>query len=181
MRVIGGEAKGRRLLTPPGRTTRPFTDRLRESLFSALGERVVGARVLDLYAGSGSIGLEALSRGARSAVFIESNRSALQALRRNIEAVGLGGKVIGGSVERHLDHRSELFDLVFVDPPYPMPDEDVARVLEAVAGLLTDDGVVIVHRRRGARLLTGAAILSETWHRRYGDAEVWWLQKEQET
>jgi 16S rRNA (guanine966-N2)-methyltransferase len=179
MRVIGGEAKGRRLLTPSGRATRPFTDRLRESVFSALGDRVVGATVLDLYAGSGSIGLEALSRGARSAVFIESNRAALQALRRNVDAVGLGGKIIAGAVERHIDHRSELFDLVFVDPPYPMSDDDVAGILEAVAGLLTERGIVVVHRRKGATLLTGAAMLTETWHRRYGDAEVWWLQKEQ--
>lgn len=179
MRVIGGAAKGRRLQTPTGRATRPFTDRLRESLFSALGDRVTGARVLDLYAGTGSIGLEALSRGAESAIFIESNRAALQCLRRNVEAVGLGGRIIAGAVERHIDHRSELFDLVFIDPPYPMSDEDVGRVIEAVADLLTEDGIVVVHRRRGARLLTGSAMLSETWHRRYGDAEVWWLQKEQ--
>lgn len=179
MRVIGGVAKGRRLLTPPGRSTRPFTDRLRESLFSALGSRVRDARVLDLYAGTGSIGLEALSRGAASAVFIESNRAALQCLRRNVAAVGLGGRVIAGAVERHVDHRSELFDLVFLDPPYPMSDEDVGRVIEAVADLLTDDGLVVVHRRRGSQLVVGSAMLSETWHRRYGDAEVWWLQKEQ--
>lgn len=181
MRVIGGRAKGRRLATPAGKATRPFTDRLRESLFSALGDRVVGARVLDCYAGTGSIGLEALSRGAESAVFIESNRSALQALQKNVEAVGLGGKVVAGAVERHLDHRSELYDMIFLDPPYPMSDEDVGRVVEAASALLTTDGIVVIHRRRGATMLTGSAMLSSIWHRRYGDAEVWWLQKEQET
>ena len=181
MRVIGGVAKGRRLSTPAGKGTRPFTDRLRESLFSSLGDRVIGARVLDCYAGTGSIGLEALSRGAASAVFIESNRSALHALRRNIEAVGLGGKVIAGAVERQLDHRSELFDIIFLDPPYPVSDEDVGRVIAMAASLLTDDGVIVVHRRRGAEMMTGGAMLSSIWHRRYGDAEVWWLQKEQKT
>jgi 16S rRNA (guanine966-N2)-methyltransferase len=181
MRVIGGEAKGRRLYSPAGKATRPFTDRLRESLFSALGERVAGSRVLDLFAGTGSIGLEALSRGAESAVFVESNRAALQALRRNVDAVGLGGEVVAGAVEQHLDHLAGPFDLVFLDPPYPMSDEAVGQILERTFRVLTDDGVVVVHRRTGAELTTGSAMLSSVWHRRYGDAEVWWLQKEQET
>jgi len=181
MRVIGGEAKGRRLHSPVGKATRPLTDRVRESLFSALAARVPGARVLDLFAGTGSIGLEALSRGAASAVFVESNRVALEALRRNLDAVGLGGLVVAGTVEQHVDRLEGPFDLVFVDPPYPMSDDDVGRILEATAGLLTDDGIIVVHRRSGAKLTAGSAMLSSVWHRRYGDAEVWWLQKEQVT
>ena len=179
MRVIAGVARGRRLSAPPGSATRPSTDRLRESLFSALGDRVVDARVLDLFAGSGAIGLEALSRGAATVVFVESDRAALGALRRNRDAVGLGGTVSDGLVERYLGHTSERFDLVFVDPPYPMSDADVAMVLQGVAEALSPDGVVVVHRRKGAELLVGDAMLCPTWQRRYGDAEIWWLQKEQ--
>lgn len=181
MRVIAGAARGRRLSSPPGGVTRPFTDRMRESLFSALGDRVVGARVLDLYAGSGAIGLESLSRGAHSTVFVERDRSALAALRRNVEAVGLGGEIVSGAVERFLEGRRGRYDLVFVDPPYAMPDEEVGRVLAGVAAVLVDEGIVVVHRRRGSELLTGARMLSPIWHRRYGDAEVWWLQQKEAT
>lgn len=181
MRVIGGSARGRRLSAPRGDTTRPLTDRLKESLFSALGERVAGARVLDLFAGSGSIGLEALSRGAATAVFVETDRAALQTLRCNIDAVGLGGDVAALSVEHYVERTPGAFDLIFLDPPYALSDEDVGRIIAWAGNHLTQHGVVVVHRRRGAELVTGGAMLCSTWHRRYGDAEVWWLQKEQST
>ncbi|MEX1286974.1 MAG: RsmD family RNA methyltransferase, partial [Acidimicrobiia bacterium] len=87
MRIIGGEARGRRLRGPKGDTTRPMTDRAREALFNILGPEVVEAAVLDLYAGTGSLGLEALSRGASSAVFVERDRRALAVLRANVDAV----------------------------------------------------------------------------------------------
>ncbi len=100
LRIISGIAKGRRLSGPPGLTTRPFPDRVREAVFSSLGEVVVDAAVLDLFAGTGSLGLEALSRGASAATFVEHDRAALLVLRRNIEAVGLGGIVVAIDVNR---------------------------------------------------------------------------------
>ncbi len=120
MRVIAGEAKGRRLVAPAGTTTRPATDRLRESVFGTLGERLVGARVLDLFAGSGALGIEALSRGAAHATFVERDAAALAALRRNLEVTGFAdrGTIARGEVAAFLRVSQETFDVVFCDPPY---------------------------------------------------------------
>ena len=117
MRVVAGEFKGRRLQAPRGRRTRPTADRVREALFSMLGD-VSGARVLDLYAGSGALGIEALSRGAESAVFVERDQQALAAMRRNLEAVGAEADVRRQDVSRFLARTEGTFDLVFCDPPY---------------------------------------------------------------
>ena len=117
MRIIGGVARSRRLVSPPGDATRPMTDRMRESLFSSIGVRLRGAAVLDLYAGSGSLGLEALSRGAKTATFVEKDPKALTALRANLATVGLGGDVVATDVDRYVDGCADRFDLAFVDPP----------------------------------------------------------------
>src|SRR3972149_21713 len=117
-------AKGRRLVAPQTPATRPVTDRVREAVFSIVGAWVEGARVLDLYAGSGSFGLEGLPRGATGATFVENGQPALEALRTNIEAVSLGGTVVTSSVRDFLDRSSGLFDLVFIDPPWAMPSTD---------------------------------------------------------
>ena len=100
MRIIAGAARGRRLVGPPGQTTRPMTDRVRESLFSSIAAWLPDGVVLDLYAGTGSMGLEALSRGAKEVTFVEKDRNALDALRKNVDAVGLGGRIISGDVDR---------------------------------------------------------------------------------
>ena len=123
MRVVAGVAKGRRLVVPAGRGLRPTTDRVREAIFSALGSRggVEGARVADLFAGSGALGIEALSRGAASAVFVEADPAAARAGRANLEATGLeGGRVVQTDVMRFLESRpdEEMFDVAFADPPY---------------------------------------------------------------
>ncbi|MDH5372871.1 MAG: 16S rRNA (guanine(966)-N(2))-methyltransferase RsmD, partial [Acidimicrobiia bacterium] len=120
MRIIAGHAKGRRLRSPHGLATRPMMDRVREALFSSLGARIPGSRVLDLYAGSGSLGLEALSRGAESSVFVEQGRAALDALRENVEMIGLDGVVVAVDVASFLRSTPEQFDVVFVDPPYAL-------------------------------------------------------------
>ena len=133
MRIIAGSAKGRRLVSPPGGDTRPLTGRAKEALFSSLGGRVVDADVVDLYAGTGSIGLEALSRGASRVVFVEKGRSALGALRKNIDAVGLGGDVVSEDVGAFLARVHDTFDLAFVDPPYALPLASLATVLEQLA------------------------------------------------
>jgi 16S rRNA (guanine966-N2)-methyltransferase len=176
MRIIAGTAKGRRL-DSPGEATRPLTGKAREALFSILGEAVRGADVLDLYAGSGSLGLEALSRGAASAVFVEHDRKTLDALERNIVAVDLGGRIEPVGVEVFVDGAIGTFDLVFVDPPYATDDEVVDDVLSRVEGHTRDGGSVIVHRRVG-----GGEPRSDNLRlidrRRYGDDELWLFAKE---
>ena len=120
MRIIAGRWRGRRLKTLRGRDVRPTSDRVREAWMSALGARVEGARVVDLFAGSGALGLEALSRGAESVVFVDRARGALSALRANIALLGAEPEcsVVDRDVFRYLGSVEEPFDLAFADPPY---------------------------------------------------------------
>ena len=178
MRIIAGSAKGRRLVSPPGGDTRPLTGRAKEALFSSLGGRVVDADVVDLYAGTGSIGLEALSRGASRVVFVEKGRSALGALRKNIDAVGLGGDVVSEDVGAFLARVHDTFDLAFVDPPYALPLASLATVLEQLAPSLSDAATVVVHRRYGGGAPALPAGLVQTDRRRYGGTELWRFEKE---
>lgn len=156
MRIIGGSARGRRLVAPRGGTTRPTSDRVRESLFATLSSRRAGGespwestRVLDLFAGSGALGLEALSRGAESVVFVENNRSALAALRTNIDAVNLpGASVVTVDAWRYAETSAgSSFDLVLCDPPYAVEGE---RISTLVASLI-----------RGGRLAVGCDVVIE--------------------
>ncbi|MEN8233806.1 MAG: 16S rRNA (guanine(966)-N(2))-methyltransferase RsmD [Actinomycetota bacterium] len=178
MRIIAGEAKGRRLNAPRS-GTRPFTGRAKEAVFSSLHQRIPGARVLDLYAGSGSLGLEALSRGASSVVFVEKSTSAVAVLKENVSAVGLGGNVVRADVVAHLRRDRDTYDVVFSDPPYAFTDEDVADVLQLVADRVVPGGVVVLHRRAGGTA-PDSDNLRCTDRRRYGDSEIWILEKEQE-
>jgi 16S rRNA (guanine966-N2)-methyltransferase len=121
VRIVAGEWGGRRIQAPPGRDTRPTTDRVREAWMSAVAAEIPGARVLDLFAGSGALGLEALSRGAAEAVFVESGAPALRALRANLDALGAIGRstVVRGDALKYLAGLGEgAFDLAFADPPY---------------------------------------------------------------
>lgn len=175
MRVIGGRYRGLRLSAPPGRGTRPPTGRVRESIFSTLGDRARGADVLDLYAGSGSFGIEALSRGGRSAVFVERWRPAVAALRANLDAVGAGdaAEVFSSSVERYLavPRKGRPFDIVFADPPWDISSEDVAGVLEKVSPLMSSGAVAVV-TRRGKDDVPVATGLDIEDRRRHGDTEI---------
>lgn len=180
MRVIGGVARSRKLVGPQGTTTRPMTDRMRESLFSSIAQRVPQSSVLDLYAGTGSMGLEALSRGAGAATFVEQDRAALAALRTNIETVGLGGNVVAGDVDRFLERTSSEFDLVFVDPPYAVPLASVLETLAKVSPRLAQRGLVVVHRRRGEQPPESTVDLVLVEKREYGGAELWRYAKEYE-
>lgn len=123
MRIIGGEFRSRRLRAPAGRQVRPTPDRLRESLFDVLGEQVRGAVFLDAYAGCGAVGIEALSRGAARAIFLEHSRSAVQRIRENLAALGLEDRaeVVHGDARKRLG--SLAADIVFLDPPYDRPQE----------------------------------------------------------
>jgi 16S rRNA (guanine966-N2)-methyltransferase len=179
-RIVAGRAGGRRL-TVPQKGTRPTSERVREAMFSALESAVDldGALVLDLYAGSGALGLEALSRGAAGATFVENDRKALDVLRRNVTAVGLPGAVVlPGAVETVLaDRPGEPFDVVLADPPYALTEPQLTTVLDRLAGngWLAGHGVLVLERaaRGGAPdLAEGLTVIRE---RRYGDTVTYWL------
>ncbi|HEX2367763.1 MAG TPA: 16S rRNA (guanine(966)-N(2))-methyltransferase RsmD [Acidimicrobiia bacterium] len=172
MRIIAGAAKGRRLEAPRTPDTRPITDRAKESIFSSLGDRVSGARVLDLYAGSGAFGLEALSRGSASAEFVERGREAVGVLRRNVESTGLGGRIVADDVVRFLERNVDTYDLIFVDPPYALSLASVEQVIGLVEPLLDRDGVVVLHRRVGSDLPGVPQSLRIDDDRRLGDSRV---------
>lgn len=177
-RIIAGAAGGRRLAVPPA-GTRPTSDRVREALFSALAHDpgLDGAAVLDLCAGSGALGLEALSRGAGHALLVESDRRAAAILRRNVADLGLpgaevraapAGAVLGAPAPRR-------YDVLLVDPPYDVPDDEVAGWLSAAAehGWLASSAVVVVERRAGGGRAGGSfawpAPLAALRQRRYGE------------
>lgn len=124
MRIVAGRWKGRRLKAPSGRAVRPTTDRVREAWMAAAGPEIPGARVVDLFAGSGALGLEALSRGAEDVVFVERARDALRTLRDNIESLEAADEVtvVGDDVFRYLDRTRPYFDVAFADPPYGTGD-----------------------------------------------------------
>ncbi|MGA3044380.1 MAG: 16S rRNA (guanine(966)-N(2))-methyltransferase RsmD [Bryobacteraceae bacterium] len=136
MRVIGGEFRSRRLKAVEGRATRPTPDRLRETLFDVLAARVVGAVFVDAYAGTGAVGIEALSRGAARCVFVENGRRAVQAIRENLRALGIERRasVVAGKAAAVIG--SQAADIVFMDPPYALEAEYAAALEAASAGLV---------------------------------------------
>jgi 16S rRNA (guanine966-N2)-methyltransferase len=182
MRVIAGKAKGRRLKAPTI-GTRPMADSMREAVFSALGD-LEGLRVLDLYAGSGSLGLEALSRGAVDATFVENAREAILKLQQNLEGTGLAdqARVEWGDVGSHLSHPAQdRVDLIFLDPPYSMPPAAAQANLETIVtnGFLSDDGRVVVHRPGKESPLRPLG-LAVAWEREFGQSHIYVFVHEQE-
>jgi 16S rRNA (guanine966-N2)-methyltransferase len=190
-RVIAGEAGGRRLGVPDGRNTRPTSDRAREGLFSTISSiagPLAGLRVMDLYAGSGAVGIEALSRGAAHVLLVESAAPALRVIRANIEAVGLtGAEVAADRVERLLarapaaDPQAALaagrrYDVVFADPPYALPAAEVTRVLELLTkhGWLAPEALVVIERATRDGELTWPLGYQPDRARRYGEATFWY-------
>ncbi len=163
MRVVSGDLGGRKLVTPDGSDTRPTSDRVREAMFNSLFslDAIEGARVLDAFAGSGALGIEALSRGALHATFVETGRDALAALRENLETLQLGaqGRVVPGDALAHLERiaaEGEVYDLVLLDPPYGFDqwDELLAAVPVGARVVIESDREVVVpdswevHRRK---------------------------------
>ena len=205
-RVIAGEAGGRRLTVPSGRSTRPTSDRAREGLFATVTSIVgplAGARVLDLYAGSGAVGLEALSRGAEHVLLVESGARAAEVIRQNIAAIGLpGATVIADRVQRVLTRGPEpspqtgpqpspetdpeprpttspapgRYDVVFADPPYAAPDEEVTRMLSLLAseGWLAAGALVVVERATRSGPVRWPEGIAADRARRYGEATFWY-------
>lgn len=184
MRVIAGSARGRKLKSVDDLGVRPTADRLKESLFSTLGPGIRGKRVLDLYAGSGGLGIEALSRGAEHATFVESDQAAAAMIEANLATTGLAGRaqVIRRRAERFAEGNrfgsQEVFDVVLADPPYEtgIPVE----VLQALAagGLLAEDAMVVLEvssRLENLALPVGYRLLDA---RKYGDSKLLYLKQE---
>ena len=185
-RIIAGAARGIRLDVPAA-GTRPTSDRVRESLFGALdaAEILVGARVLDLYAGSGALGLEALSRGATTVALVEKAAPAAQTARANAARVTKAARLPATAVVVHrsdvgafLDRSGDAFDLVFADPPYDVTDAATGAMLVSLVPHLAEGAIVVLERaaRSPAPLLPGGLLLER--HKRYGDTALWWLARD---
>jgi 16S rRNA (guanine966-N2)-methyltransferase len=168
LRVVAGAFKGRRLAAPRGVRTRPTADRVREALFSMLGD-VGGARVLDLYAGSGALGIEALSRGAASAVFVERDPQAVAAIERNLAAVGVEAVVVRQDALRWLAGADGPFDLVFCDPPYDSASRLAGPLAERLPALTPDDARIVTESDKRHPLELPFPLLTE---RSYGDTRI---------
>jgi len=179
-RIVAGAAGGRRLAVPPGRNTRPTSDRTREALFSALAALtdLDGARVLDLYAGSGAVGLEALSRGAAHALLVEADPRAARVLRDNASTLSLAGaQVRADRVERLAEDTPDApYDVVFADPPYALAADELAAVLSNLAehGWFTRDAVVVVERASRDPEWLWPKPLVRLRTRRYGEGTLWY-------
>lgn len=178
MRIITGTARGFRLQTLPGEdTTRPTTERVKESIFSTLQFEIEGRRVLDLFAGSGQMGLEALSRGAASAVFVDSSKEACTVVRDNARGARLesGVRIVNSTAQAFCANTTERFDVAFLDPPYRA--QLLPLLLDAVRPLMKEGGTVVCETAVGTSLpdkVDGESLsLSLEKERRYGKTQVW--------
>ena len=167
MRVIAGSRKGHRIDAPRGRTTRPTSDRTREAVFNLVAPWVEGAQVLDLYAGSGAMGLEALSRGATRAVFVESEPGACRAIERNLDKLRLHGEVRCADVLATIANDRRRYDLVFCDPPYA--EHDHPALARYLPGLLAASGLLVFET---AAKVEPELPLTKRTSRRYGAARI---------
>jgi 16S rRNA (guanine966-N2)-methyltransferase len=168
VRIVAGEFRGRRLAAPRGVRTRPTADRVREALFSMLGD-VSGARVLDLYAGSGALGIEALSRGAESAVFVERDPRAVAAIERNLASIGLEQRIVKGDALRFLARDERTFDLVFCDPPYDSASRLAGPLAEHLPALTSDHARIVTESDKRNPLELPFPLATE---RTYGDTRI---------
>jgi 16S rRNA (guanine966-N2)-methyltransferase len=168
VRIVAGEFKGRRLRMPRGAPTRPTADRVREALFSMLGD-VTGARVLDLYAGSGALGIEALSRGAASAVFVERDARAAAAIQANLDMVGAEAELSRQDVLAFVRRDGGSYDLVFCDPPYDSGPRIAAALAQGLPALLSTDARIVTESDKRNPLELPFPLLRE---RTYGDTRI---------
>lgn len=177
MRVTGGSERGRQLKTPPGSSVRPTSDKVKQALFNILGDRVAGAVFLDLFAGAGGIGIEALSRGAERVMFVDVSRDSLTVVKQNIEELGLGkrAEIVLSLAELFLAKVSGPYDIVFLDPPYA---EKMQPLLELVAGagILKPDSIVIAEHFRKQQSPEIAGGLTLHREKRYGDTVLAFYQ-----
>lgn len=182
-RIIAGTAGGRTIATPPGDGTRPTTDRVREALLSSLESQLGGwedVRALDVFAGSGAVGLEMLSRGAAHTTFVEQDRRTAALIRRNLDTLGLrGGEVVAAAADRALDRLDGPYDAVFLDPPYALDDDELAGVLNGltVRALISDGGVVVVERAKRSAEPGWPDGVVGVRHKKYGATMLWYGQR----
>jgi 16S rRNA (guanine(966)-N(2))-methyltransferase RsmD len=177
VRVIAGALKGRRLVSPKGRTTRPTTDRVRIACLDTLEPWLPGARFLDLFAGAGGVGIEALSRGAASAVFVETDRAALSALGENLSRLGLAERCRvlrreAGRAITEMAREGERFTIIFLDPPYDLPLAETTLAQLSDGRLLAEGGIAAVQHRTKAPLPSRAGVLSSFKARRFGETTL---------
>ncbi len=180
MRIIGGQARGRTLIAPPGKKTRPTQDYVRESLFNILQFEITDARVLDLFAGTGALSLEAVSRGASKAVMVEIDRAACDAICRNIQNVKMPDRcsLIAGDYRRAIDMLAKAgatFDIVFIDPPYRMENTGEMCDLLLKKGLLSNTCLLVVEHRRGNPPQLDRQLEAYDL-RKYGDTEITFIR-----
>lgn len=183
-RIIAGKHGGRRLQTLPGAATRPTTDRAKEAVFSALESRLGsfhGIRVLDLYAGSGALGIEALSRGAAEVIFCESESRAVSVIRANLRSIGATATIWTTPAERALASvKGEPFDLVLADPPYPLTEDDVVDFLTQLGrGWLAEGATVVLERSARSVEPTWPTGLQPSGVKTYGETRIWYLTHEE--
>ena len=183
MRVVAGSQKGRRLKQPTGQGLRPTSARVKEALFSIIAERLPNAHVLDLYAGTGALGLEALSRGARNVVFVENQPTSIHILRENIALCGLMDKstIIAQDVTAYLStdfswQNSSPFDVVFADPPYEVSDLELLLTKLDACDQLASHGLVVMEHFKKTSLPATAGRLHQTRQARYGDTMLTFYQ-----
>jgi len=186
LRITGGTAKNRKLISPKSgwkNDVRPTSDRVREALFSILGEKVAGARVLDLFAGTGSLGLEALSRGAASAVFVDQSYASLDLIRQNLNKCFTDvqadylrldlAKIKSFSLLRQHIQDDGRFTLIFLDPPYEKKLAEMALTMVEKTGLVVPAGIVVAEERWKVELPERVGSLYLHLHRRYGETGIW--------
>jgi len=170
MRVTGGTGRGQRLKVPPGSRVRPTSDKVKQALFNILGERTAGAVFLDLFAGSGGIGIEALSRGAERAVFVDDSRASLNSIKHNVEQFGFKDRaqVVTSRAAAYLGKAPAQFDIVFLDPPYT---EELGPLLDRIASadILNPRGVVVAEHFKKQQSPERAGALVLYREARYGD------------
>ena len=188
MRVIGGTFRSRLLRAPAGAATRPTSDRLRETMFNVIAARVAGAMVMDLYAGTGAVGIEALSRGAEHVLFVESDPAALRVLRANLQSLDIASgfavseRPVGLALKRRFaaEQDSRRFDLVFLDPPYEQATEYLASLnllgSAAAATVLERDVLIIAEHATRRPLGDSYGLLRRTRTLQQGDASLSFFQ-----
>ena len=183
MRVIAGSAKGKRLESVPGDSTRPITDRTKEALFNIIGAAIAGARFLDLFGGTGAVGIEALSRGAARAVFIERERRALRTIGHNLQSTGLADSahVVPGDAFKYLSRATDVFEFVYVAPP--QYKELWIKALQVLDGseILVEDGYAIAQIHPRERVDVDLKSLQLVDERRYGSTLLLFFRRTLET
>lgn len=178
MRITGGTGRGRRLKVPAGEKVRPTSDKVKQALFNILGDRVPGSSFLDLFAGAGGVGIEALSRGAERVVFVDGDRESLDVVKHNIEQAGFDdqAEAVLSKVEPFLKKRSGPYDIVFLDPPYSLEMLPLLQLV-AASGLLKTDAIVITEHFRKQPSPGTAGVLALYREARYGDTVLAFYKK----